>query len=179
VRRVPWDVPVRLVGTTDPATADRGAVTTRQVALAVALPGIAALQVTTSEVEGTTFLDRIDPIVTDAGRAPAEADLTLADVLDDLRADDGAVPVRVASGAFAHAVLAALCRVPAGQRCTYTELAQAAGRPRAVRAAATVMARNTVPLVLPCHRVVPSGGGVGRYGWGADVKDALLAVEAA
>jgi methylated-DNA-[protein]-cysteine S-methyltransferase len=104
--------------------------------------------------------------------------MTLATLLADL-AEDRAVPVVVDGTPFTSAVLAALTRVPAGQRCTYTELAVAAGRPRAVRAAASVMARNRVPLVLPCHRVVPTGGGTGRYAWGEAVKAALLVAEAA
>ena len=62
---------------------------------------------------------------------------------------------------------------------TYAELARAAGAPRAVRAAARVMSTNVVPLVLPCHRVVPTGGGTGRYGWGDEVKQQLLALERA
>jgi O-6-methylguanine DNA methyltransferase len=91
---------------------------------------------------------------------------------------DGAVPVAVDGTSFTLAVLDALCGCRSAQRCTYAELAAAAGRPAAVRAVASVMARNRVPLVLPCHRVVPSAGGTGRYGWGDAVKVALLDAEA-
>lgn len=57
-----------------------------------------------------------------------------------------------------------LCRkIPYGQIATYGELAQRAGYPRAARAVGNVMAANRVPIVIPCHRVVPSGGKLGRY----------------
>jgi len=53
-------------------------------------------------------------------------------------------------------------------------VARQAGRPRAVRAVANVIARNAVPYVVPCHRVVPSSGGVGNYIFGSATKRALL-----
>jgi methylated-DNA-[protein]-cysteine S-methyltransferase len=86
--------------------------------------------------------------------------------------------VLIAGTPFTRAVLEALLDVPLGERSTYALLARAAGRPRAVRAAASVLARNRVPLVLPCHRIVPSGGGTGRYAWGEEVKAVLLDLEA-
>lgn len=89
----------------------------------------------------------------------------------------GRVRVLVAGTELQHRVLAALVRVPVGTTVTYAQLAVAAGAPRAVRAAARTMAVNRVPLVLPCHRVVPSTGGIGRYAWGTPVKRALLAAE--
>lgn len=89
------------------------------------------------------------------------------------------LPVLVAGSALKLDVLRALTRVPLGARLTYAGLAAAAGAPRAVRAAARVMSTNVVPLVLPCHRVVPSSGGTGRYGWGEAVKRWLLALERA
>lgn len=74
-------------------------------------------------------------------------------------------------------VLAILSRIPRGEVRTYEWLARQAGRPRAVRAVGSVCARNAVPLVVPCHRIVPSGGGVGSYLFGSDVKRALLKAE--
>jgi O-6-methylguanine DNA methyltransferase len=90
------------------------------------------------------------------------------------------LPVLVAGTPLRLAVLRALTEVPLGSRVSYAALAARAGSPRAARAAARVMSTNVVPLVLPCHRVVPSGGGIGRYdGWGAEVKARLLDLEAA
>jgi len=80
---------------------------------------------------------------------------------------------------FAHAVLDELARVPYGQLTTYGALAAKAGRPRAARAVGTVMNRNPVPIVLPCHRVVGSNGALVGYGGGLDRKRALLELEGA
>ena len=64
--------------------------------------------------------------------------------------------------------------IPAGTVLTYTELAAAMGRPEAVRAAASVCARNAPALFVPCHRVLRSDGTLGGFAWGLDVKRSLL-----
>ncbi|HKO55395.1 MAG TPA: methylated-DNA--[protein]-cysteine S-methyltransferase [Thermoanaerobaculia bacterium] len=73
-----------------------------------------------------------------------------------------------------HDVLQMLTRIPRGQVRTYAWVARQVGRPRAVRAVANVIARNVVPFVVPCHRVVPSVGGIGNYAFGSAMKRALL-----
>ncbi|MGB2874223.1 MAG: methylated-DNA--[protein]-cysteine S-methyltransferase [Gaiellaceae bacterium] len=80
---------------------------------------------------------------------------------------------------FGRAVLQELARVPYGELTTYGALAARAGRPRAARAVGTVMNRNPVPIVLPCHRVVGSTGALVGYGGGLDRKRALLELEGA
>jgi methylated-DNA-[protein]-cysteine S-methyltransferase len=72
-----------------------------------------------------------------------------------------------------------LARVPYGQLTTYGTLAAKAGRPRAARAVGTIMNRNPVPIVLPCHRVVGSTGALTGYGGGLDRKRRLLELEGA
>jgi methylated-DNA-[protein]-cysteine S-methyltransferase len=84
-----------------------------------------------------------------------------------------------AAGDFAHAVLLELARVPYGELTTYGSLAAAVGRPRAARAVGTVMNRNPVPIVLPCHRVVGAGGALVGYGGGLERKETLLRLEGA
>ena len=69
--------------------------------------------------------------------------------------------------------------VPAGEPVTYTEFAELAGRPAAVRAAAMACARNAAALFVPCHRVLRLDGSLGGFRWGLDVKRWLLAHEAA
>jgi len=69
--------------------------------------------------------------------------------------------------------------VPPGQPVTYSEYAALAGRPAAVRAAASACARNAAALFVPCHRVVRISGAMGGFRWGLDVKRWLLAHEAA
>jgi O-6-methylguanine DNA methyltransferase len=71
-------------------------------------------------------------------------------------------------------VLKTLSRIPRGQVRTYAWVARQVGRPRAVRAVGNIIARNVVPYVVPCHRVVPSAGGVGNYIFGSATKRALL-----
>ncbi len=67
--------------------------------------------------------------------------------------------------------------IPAGQTRTYTELAAAAGRPRAVRAAGTACGRNLIAPFVPCHRALRSDGSLGGYYYGLDVKRWLIAHE--
>ena len=80
---------------------------------------------------------------------------------------------------FRRAVLEQLARVPYGELTTYGTLAARAGRPRAARAVGTVMNRNPVPIVLPCHRVVGSTGSLVGYAGGLDRKRTLLELEGA
>ncbi|HEX2043776.1 MAG TPA: methylated-DNA--[protein]-cysteine S-methyltransferase [Acidimicrobiales bacterium] len=79
---------------------------------------------------------------------------------------------------FAAAVLRAVASIPRGEVQSYGWVARQAGRPRAVRAAASAIARNPVPLVVPCHRVVRGDGRIGNYGLGGSAaKRKLLAGE--
>ena len=70
-------------------------------------------------------------------------------------------------------------RVAAGDVVTYGELARRIDHPRAARAVGSACATNPVPIIVPCHRVVPGGGGVGSYGGGPEIKRRLLAHEGA
>ena len=83
------------------------------------------------------------------------------------------------SRGFRNEVLRKLVRVPYGETASYAEMAARAGRPRAYRAAGSACATNPMPLVVPCHRVLASGGGLGGYGGGLDVKRYLLRLEGA
>jgi methylated-DNA-[protein]-cysteine S-methyltransferase len=76
-------------------------------------------------------------------------------------------------------VLRATSRVPFGQVITYTDAARRAGNPRAVRAAGTALGLNPIPIVVPCHRVIRTGGDVGNYGGGPETKRFLLELEGA
>jgi len=75
--------------------------------------------------------------------------------------------------------LEAMSRVPYGETATYAELAARAGNPRAARAAGHACATNPIPIVLPCHRIVGSDGGLHGYGGGLHVKEQLLRLERA
>ena len=80
---------------------------------------------------------------------------------------------------FNRLVLRELARVPYGEVVTYGELASRAARPRAARAVGTVMNRNPLPIVLPCHRVIGANGKLVGYGGGLDRKEKLLKLEGA
>jgi O-6-methylguanine DNA methyltransferase len=85
------------------------------------------------------------------------------------------VPVDLSTlSAFEREVLTALRRIPRGEVRPYAWLAREVGRPAAVRAVGNALARNPVPLILPCHRVVPTAGGVGNYRFGSEVKRSVL-----
>ena len=87
------------------------------------------------------------------------------------------LPLDLPSGPFRRRVWEALRAIPLGQTRTYAELARALGRPRAARAVGQACAANPVALLLPCHRVVPAGGGPGGYRWGSERKQVLLRAE--
>jgi O-6-methylguanine DNA methyltransferase len=77
-------------------------------------------------------------------------------------------------GTFTLRVLKEACRIPRGKVITYGALARAAGVPGAARAVGNVMAGNPLPLIIPCHRVVRTGGYLGGYGGGTELKRFLL-----
>jgi AraC family transcriptional regulator of adaptative response/methylated-DNA-[protein]-cysteine methyltransferase len=91
----------------------------------------------------------------------------------------GAVPVQPVGAPFQIKVWEALVQVPEGAVTTYSDLAAAIGQPRAARAVGSAVGRNPLALLIPCHRVIQRGGGLGGYHWGLPVKRAILAREAA
>jgi len=89
------------------------------------------------------------------------------------------LPLDLRVAPFHEVVLAALARVPYGATTTYGALAREAGNPKAARAVGTVMNRNPIPIVLPCHRVVGADGSLTGYAGGLDRKRLLLRLEGA
>ncbi len=114
---------------------------------------------------------RVDGPAIDAARRALDAYLRGRD-----RSLDVPVDWRIARG-FTLASLQALADVPFGATVTYRELAMRAGNVRAPRAAGAACATNPVAIVLPCHRVLRSDGGLGGYGGGLEMKEALLRLE--
>ncbi len=78
---------------------------------------------------------------------------------------------------FQHETWAALRRIPFGETATYAEIANSIGRPKAVRAVGSANARNPLPIVVPCHRVIGSDGSLTGFAAGTDVKRVLLGIE--
>ncbi len=87
------------------------------------------------------------------------------------------LPLDVAGTAFQQAVWAELQRIPAGETRTYSDIAAAVGKPKAVRAAGSANGANNVAVLIPCHRVIRSDGTLGGYAYGLERKETLLAAE--
>jgi methylated-DNA-[protein]-cysteine S-methyltransferase len=121
--------------------------------------------------------DRVSPRVLEApaelDEVRRELDLYFAGKLDRF---DLPLDWRL-SGGFRRRVLRAINRIPYGQTRSYTEMARSAGNERAVRAAGTACGSNPIPLVVPCHRVLRTGGALGGYGGGLPMKQGLLELE--
>lgn len=131
----------------------------------------------TADAEAILGRLRLRPDTVRAGEISAAAAVH-AYYAGDLAAID-AVEVVQTGTALQSAGWAALRRIAPGRPLTYTELAAELGQPRAVRAAASICARNAPALFVPCHRVLRSDGSLGGFAWGTDVKRALLAREEA
>lgn len=87
-------------------------------------------------------------------------------------------PLSATGTDFQNETWKALCAIPYGTTCSYAELAQAVGNPKAVRAVAGANASNGMAIIIPCHRVIRTGGHRGGYAGGLARKDWLLALEA-
>ncbi|MEX0992565.1 MAG: methylated-DNA--[protein]-cysteine S-methyltransferase [Solirubrobacterales bacterium] len=83
------------------------------------------------------------------------------------------------TGGFTRKVLKHTAKIPYGEVSTYRDMAAAAGSPRGARAAGNALGANPIPIVVPCHRVLHSGGGLGGYGGGLEYKKLLLELEGA
>jgi len=93
-------------------------------------------------------------------------------------ADARALPHQIPSVTpYTRSVLEACLRIPHGGTWSYAKLAEEAGNPGAIRATGSVMARNPLALIIPCHRVIRSDGKIGNYGAGQEMKQHLLDLE--
>ena len=90
-----------------------------------------------------------------------------------------AIQVRQPGAHFSQAAWKAMKKVKAGSVISYGELAERAGSPAAVRAAGSACAKNAIVLVVPCHRIVKTGGALGNYAYGLNKKEWLLHHEGA
>ncbi|MDE6017644.1 MAG: methylated-DNA--[protein]-cysteine S-methyltransferase [Muribaculaceae bacterium] len=93
------------------------------------------------------------------------------------RRKDFCVPLRLVGTEFRMKVWNEMRRIPYGETITYKELARRIGSPDACRAVANACGANPFPIIIPCHRVVASGGKPGGYTGGLDIKLALLEIE--
>jgi methylated-DNA-[protein]-cysteine S-methyltransferase len=96
----------------------------------------------------------------------------------DLRDFDLPLDWQLTKG-FRRRVLRQTARIPYGKTLSYKQVAAKAGNERAVRAAGSALGSNPIPIVVPCHRVLRTGGALGGYGGGLEVKEQLLRLEGA
>jgi methylated-DNA-[protein]-cysteine S-methyltransferase len=89
------------------------------------------------------------------------------------------IKVRQPGAKFSQEAWKAMRRIPAGKTISYAELAKRAGSADAIRAAGTACGNNLIAPIIPCHRIIKSGGGLGNYGYGIKVKEWLLTHEGA
>jgi methylated-DNA-[protein]-cysteine S-methyltransferase len=141
------------------------------VLLAANLSTVNALKASLDEVDRAHGFKEVKSI-------PVISDL-IADYFDgDITAID-AIKVRQPGAPFSQAAWKAMRRVKAGKTMSYADLADRAGSPAAVRAAGSACAKNAIVLVIPCHRIVKTGGALGNYAYGLNKKEWLLRFEAA
>ena len=112
----------------------------------------------------------------EAGEPPAWLRATLDEFFKTWRVDVATVDISDLTP-FEQAALRAAADIPPGQVRSYSWVASQIGRPRAARAVGQVMARNPLPLLFPCHRVVDSSGDLHNYGYGIEMKAKLLRME--
>jgi len=122
---------------------------------------------------------RVSPRVLEAPRRLDPARRQIEEYFEGHRTEfDLPVDMQLAHG-FRRKALGFVAGIPYGRTASYKEVANGAGNPRAVRAAGSACATNPVPIVVPCHRVLRTGGGLGGYGGGLDRKEQLLRLEGA
>ena len=128
----------------------------------------------------TNLLDEEDRDqgISEVKRLPIISDLLDDYFSGDLKALDG-ISVRQPGEKFSQSAWKAMRKVSPGKTISYGELAKRAGSADAVRAAGSACARNLIALVVPCHRIVKTGGALGNYAYGLPVKEWLLRHEGA
>jgi len=148
--------------------------------LAASPRGLARIAYLDEESEEQVLIELADSISPRVLEAPARLDPVRRE-LDQFFAGERQsfeIPLdwRLTRG-FAQRVLRATARIPYGSVSSYKQVAGQAGSPRAFRAAGNALGSNPLPIVVPCHRVLHSGGGLGGYTGGLDRKRTLLSIE--
>jgi methylated-DNA-[protein]-cysteine S-methyltransferase len=135
--------------------------------------------------------ERLDDVLTELAESVSPRVLAFPQRLDQARREldqyfegkrqrfELALDWRLSHPGFYRRVLRATAKIPFGEVITYTDAAERAGSPRAFRAAGSALGSNPIPIVVPCHRVIRSGGDIGNYGGGPEMKRFLLELEQA
>lgn len=142
-----------------------------QLLLAANLSNLKALQESLDPQYSSRKLERVK-------RIPVISDL-IADYFDGDISALSAIRVHQPGAPFSQEAWKAMKKVRAGAVISYSELAKRAGSPNAVRAAGSACAKNAIVIVVPCHRIVKTGGALGNYAYGLNKKEWLLRHEGA
>ncbi len=129
------------------------------------------------------LLSRMDDEDSSRKISPVKNIPIISDLINDYFEGDlsalGGIQTRQPGAEFSQSVWKVMRKIPVGKTMSYAELAKRAGSPEAVRAAGSACARNLIAPIVPCHRVVKSGGALGNYGYGLETKEWLLRFEGA
>ncbi|MEZ5655702.1 MAG: bifunctional DNA-binding transcriptional regulator/O6-methylguanine-DNA methyltransferase Ada [Sphingobium sp.] len=142
------------------------------VLIAATQKGLCRISFDEGEADLRAHFPHADIAPSDSSFAALVNDVVSA--IDDPHQMRSDLPLDVRGTAFQQAVWQALRAIPTGETRTYSEIATAVGRPNAIRAAGTACGDNALAVVIPCHRVVRTDGGLGGYAYGLDRKKALL-----
>ena len=127
--------------------------------------------------------DSVDEIDYAKGFKEVSKISVVSDLLSDYFAGDinalNGISVRQPGAQFSQAAWKAMRKVKAGKTISYSDLADRSGSKAAVRAAGSACAKNAIALVVPCHRIVKTGGSLGNYAYGLNKKEWLLRHEGA
>jgi methylated-DNA-[protein]-cysteine S-methyltransferase len=126
---------------------------------------------------------RLSPVDASRKSETVEQIPVISDLIDDYFSGDtsalNSIQVRQSGPAFSQSVWKAMRKVPVGKTWSYSELAKRAGSASAVRAVGSACANNLIAPIIPCHRIIKSGGALGNYAYGDEVKEWLLRHEGA
>jgi methylated-DNA-[protein]-cysteine S-methyltransferase len=109
----------------------------------------------------------------EVSRIPIISDL-ISDYFDGDTTAINAIKVSQPGGSFSQSAWKSMRKVRPGKVISYAQLAENSGSPKAVRAAGSACAKNAIVLVVPCHRIVKTGGALGNYAYGINKKEWLL-----
>ena len=131
----------------------------------------------------SNLIRRMDPADAKLDFKDVKAIPKISELIDDYFAGDlsaiNSIEVRQPGTSFYQAIWKQMRKIPAGSTWTYAELAKRAGNPEAVRAAGTACGANLIAPIVPCHRIIKTGGALGNYGYGIKSKEWLLRHEGA
>lgn len=130
--------------------------------------------------EKSTALQMAGAAIVKSAKAPAEVLKTVKELNDYFEGEKVKFTAPLDYGAsttFQQSVWKATLKIPYGKSASYGDVAADAGSPRGARAAGSALGANRIPIIVPCHRILHAGGGVGGYALGTDVKKGLLDLE--